>query len=103
MASAPALSKEKIELLQKIYYDDSYTFGRDKLYFHLRTNYPDYKISRRQVMDFISKQEVAQMTKIHKAPKDIKSTILQQPHQTLAIDLVDMQNFEKSGYKYMLN
>jgi hypothetical protein len=43
------------------------------------------------------------MTKIHKAPKDIKSTILQQPHQTLAIDLVDMQNFEKSGYKYMLN
>ncbi len=103
MASAPPPSKEQIELLQKLYYTDSFTFGRDKLYQYIRTNHKDVKISRRQVMDWISKQEIAQMHKPDKEARDLKSTILKGPHQTLAIDLVDMQNFEFNGYKYLLN
>jgi len=101
--SSPALSREQMELIQKLYYKDSFTFGRDKMYQYIRTNHPEANISRRQVMDWIKKQEIAQMHKPHKEARDLKSTILKEPHQTLAIDLVDMQNFEYNGYKYLLN
>ncbi len=100
---SPPLSKSQMELLQKLYYDQSLVLGRDKIYQYIRTNHPDQKISRRQVMEWLSKQEVNQMTKPHEAPKDIKSTILKQPHQSLGIDLIDMMNFEQKGFKYMLN
>mmetsp|Transcript_10377 Transcript_10377/g.13553 ORF Transcript_10377/g.13553 Transcript_10377/m.13553 type:complete len:136 (-) Transcript_10377:1816-2223(-) len=100
---APNLSKEQKELLQKLYYDDNMIFGRDKLYKFVQTNYKDSKISRRQIASWLSKQEVNQIHKPHEEAKSIKSTILNKAHQQIGIDLVDMQNFEQKGYKYLLN
>jgi hypothetical protein len=98
----PPISKEQTEYLHNLYYDKGYIFGRDKLYQYIRSN-DEMKISRRQIGDWLKKQEINQLHQPHSQPKSIKSTVLEQPHITLAIDLVDMQNLEVKGYKYLLN
>ena len=100
---APALSKAQTELLQKLYYEKNLIFGRDKIKAYVDTNHPDAKISRRQIATWLGKQEISQIHKPHEEAKTIKSTILSKPHIQIAIDLVDMQNFELKGMKYLLN
>lgn len=97
------MSKIQLDLLQKIYYDDGLIFGRDKIKMYIDTNYPDSKISQRQVGEWLKQQEISQLHKPHTKSKNIKSTILDKPHTQLAIDLVDFQNFQLNGYKYLLN
>ena len=100
---APPMSKAQLELLHKLFYEKNLIFGRDKLFSYIRTNHPDSKISRRQIAGWLNKQEIAQIYKPHEDSKDIKSTILNKPHQQIGIDLVDMQNFEIRKNKYILN
>jgi hypothetical protein len=99
----PPLSKVQIETLQKVFYEDGFIFGRDKLFKYFESKYPDLKLSRRQIADWLSLQEINQLHQQHEKPKDIKSTILSKPHLQIGIDLIDLQNFEKNGYKYLLN
>mmetsp|Transcript_34534 Transcript_34534/g.40643 ORF Transcript_34534/g.40643 Transcript_34534/m.40643 type:complete len:288 (+) Transcript_34534:164-1027(+) len=100
---APALSKQQTELLQKLYYDDNMIFGRDKMKAYVDTNHKDLKISRRQIATWLSSQEINQIHKQHEKPKTIKSTVLDRAHIQIGIDLIDMQNFELKGMKYVLN
>ena len=99
---APPLNKEQEAVLNRIFYEDKMLFGRDKLYQFIRANH-DIKISRRQVWNWLSSQEINQLHRQHVGAKDIKSTLMKKPHQQLAIDLVDMQNFQVKGFKYLLN
>ncbi len=99
---APPLSKLQTEILQKLFYEQHYIFGRDKLFQYFNQNFPDTKISRRQVADWLKKQEINQLHQPHQQSRDIKSTVLSGPNKQVGIDLVDMQNFELNGYKYIL-
>ena len=58
---APPLTKEQLEILNKFFYKDLMMFGRDKLFNFLRSEYPDKEISRRQIADWLSQQEVNQL------------------------------------------
>ena len=100
---APPLTKDQLDLIHKLYYKDGFTFGRDKLYAYITSNYPTYKISINQVLDFLKAQEVQQLHLSHSKGTDIKSTVMKQPHNQIAIDLVDMSNLEKDKYKWLLN
>ena len=93
--TAPLPSASALELLQDLYYNKQFTFGRDKLFHYIRQNHEDVKVSRRQVMDFLKSQEIHQLNNKHSKAKNIKSTLLKAPHRILAIDLVDLQNFKK--------
>ena len=53
---APPLTKDQLDLIHKLYYKDGFTFGRDKLYAYITSNYPTYKISINQVLDFLKSQ-----------------------------------------------
>ena len=44
---APPLTKEQLEVLNKVFYKDQMMVGRDKLYDFLRSEYADKRISRR--------------------------------------------------------
>ena len=100
---APALEKKQSLLLHELYYKKGLSVGRDKLYKYLVDNYEAYGISRRQVNNFIQSQEVAQLHAEHQAPTTIKSSIYTAPYLALAIDLVDLSNFEMDGYKFLFN
>lgn len=95
---APELTDEQKKILEKVYYKDKNFFGRDKLYDLLK----DYDISRRQVAEWLSKQEVHQLYAPAKKPKTIQNTILNEPYTQIGIDLMDMQTIERNGKKYVL-
>jgi len=100
---APPLTKEQLELLNKVFYKDLMMFGRDKLFNFLRSEYADKEISRRQISDWLKLQEVNQLYAPSKGkPKTFKSSMTT-PNKILAIDLVNMEKFQVRGYKYLFN
>ena len=72
--TAPPPSASAVELLQDLYYNKQFTFGRDKLYQYIRENHEDVKVSRRQVWDWLKSQEIHQLNNKHQRTKNIKST-----------------------------
>ena len=96
----PPIDKNTEKELKKLYYDDKNYFGRDRLYKLAVANGID--ISRRQIMEWLKKQHLWQMYAPAEESKDIRSTILNEPHKQLGIDIIDMGNNEYNGYKYIL-
>ena len=100
---APPLTKEQLEVLNKVFYKDLMMFGRYKLFNFLRSEYADKEISRRQVAEWLSQQEINQLYSPSKGkPKTFKSSMTT-PNKILAIDLVNMEKFQVRGYKYLFN
>jgi transposase InsO family protein len=98
----PPLSKYQLEILNTEFYTNLQFFGRDKLYTIMKEKYPEHP-SRRQIAEWLSKQEVNQLYHPSKGKaKDIKSSMTT-PNTILAIDLVNMEKFEVKGFKYLLN
>lgn len=92
------LTAEQTEILRKLYYDDKFLFGRDRIYEKVR----DKGISRRQVMEWLKLQEIHQLFSQTRKTKEIKPTILSKPNSQLAIDLKDIQTKAINGYNYIL-
>jgi len=68
---APPLTKEQLEVLNKVFYKDQMMVGRDKLYDFLRSEYADKRISRRQVAEWLCHQEINQKFVISKLVKPV--------------------------------
>jgi len=100
---APPLTKEQLEVLNKVFYKDLMMFGRDKLFIFLRSEYADKEISRRQISDWLSQQEVNQLYAPSKGKAKTFKSSMTTPNKILAMDLVDMQKFQLKGYKYLFN
>jgi transposase InsO family protein len=96
-------TNQDVKLLEKIYYKDGVVVGRDKLYSYVRANYPERKITKASIANWLKYQEITQLHKRHEKPKDIKSTVMKAPHAQVGVDLVDMQLFEQDNHKYLLN
>lgn len=94
------ISAEAEKALYDIFYHEHFTFGRNKLYAYARSK--GIIVSRSQVMDWLKKQYVHQIYSETKTTKDIRSTILKRSSKQIGIDLIDMQNTEYKGYRYIL-
>ena len=99
MRSRKPLTTEQEKLLHKLYFTDKLIFGRDKLFWYLRDNFPDEKISRRQLWAWLKKNELNQLFKQPRKTKNIQSTVLSKPYQQIGIDLMDMQTYAHKGYQ----
>ena len=97
----PPISDDINEELKKLFYSQSNYFGRDKLWKLAVSN--DIQVSRRQVMDWLKNQEMWQLYAPAEESKEIQSTVLSKPHDQIGIDLIDMQNYEHSNYKYIFS
>jgi len=97
-----ALSIDQVKFLDDLYYSKGMIYGRDKLYKYISNNYPDQKISRRQIARFLSNQETSQLYQQTRKTVDIKKTVLSKPKSQIGIDLIDMSNKEYKGYKWIL-
>ena len=100
---APPLTKEQLEVLNKVFYKDLMMFGRDKLFNFLRSEYADKEISRRQVAEWLSQQEVNQLYSPSKGKAKTFKSSMTTPNKILAMDLVNMEKFQVRGYKYLFN
>ena len=84
----PPLSKYQLDILNTEFYTNINFFGRDKLYTIIRQKYPDKAISRRQIVEWLSHQEINQLYHQSKGKaKNIKSSMTT-PNTILAIDLL---------------
>ena len=99
---APELTKAQQELLHRLVFKKRMFLGRDRIFQYLQKHHPNAGISRRQVMDFLKKQEIAQLFKQPKKTKDIRNSVMSRPFQQMGVDLVDMQSFEHQKQKYIL-
>ena len=96
------LTKDQVELLRKAYYEKgAIGSGRDKLWNYVKNI--DAGISQRAVMNWLSKQEIHQIHTRQKTTKDLKSSLYTKPHQSLGIDLTNLQNLERNDFKYLCN
>ena len=97
------LTNEQEQFLKDIYYNKKLLFGRDKLYKYISKNHPEQKITRRQIADFLSNQEVQQLYRNKPTVKASRPLITQR--KTLQIDLIDLNNISSSNnrYSYILN
>lgn len=99
------ITREQLEFLLKEYFETKNIFGlgRDRIFQYLTQKHPEMKISRRQVNRFLQSLEVVQLFNPTKATKDIAKTITEAPFKRFELDLVDFQNMESQGYKYVMN
>ena len=100
---APPLTKEQLEVLNKVFYKDLMMFGRDKLFNFLRSEYTDKEISRRQVAEWLSQQEVNQLYAPSKGKAKTFKSSMTSVGKILAMDLVNMEKFQVRGYTYLFN
>ena len=100
---SPPLTKEQLEVLNKVFYKDLMMFGRDKLFNFLRSEYTDKEISRRQVAEWLSQQEVNQLYAPSKGKAKTFKSSMTSVGKILAMDLVNMEKFQVRGYKYLFN
>ena len=94
------ISKESESQLHDLYYTQGNFFGRDKL--HALAKSRGIKVTYRDLLDWLSRQEVHQVYMRTTKTTNIQSTVLSRPHEQIGIDLIDMQNFEIDGYNYIL-
>ena len=97
------MTKEQLEVLNKVFYKDLMMFGRDKLFNFLRSEYADKEISRRQISDWLKLQEVNQLYAPSKGTAKTFKSSMTTPNKILAMDLVNMEKFQVRGYKYLFN
>lgn len=98
---APSITEEQNKVLHKIFYEEKQFYGRDKLYALIKER--DLGISRRQLWDWLSKQEMNQLFRKTERVKDIQPTLLSKPKSQVGVDLMDMSNYERNEYKWLIN
>ncbi len=99
-ASPPPISDLQKKVLEKIYYVDKNYFGRDRLW-HM-PEVQSAHISRRQVFDWLTHQELWQLYRVPRKSKTIRPTVLKQPLKQIGIDLIDMSRYASNGYSWIL-
>jgi transposase InsO family protein len=97
----PPLTSEQEEIIKKVYYNDHMYFGRDKLYKYLSTNFPNTKISRRQVMVYLQKQENYQRNLRAPSRKTTKA-VLTKTTGYIQIDCAEV-SANNRGFKYYIS
>ena len=100
------ISEQQLKALYKLYFDEKFLFGRDRLFQYIKSNepYAQLKISKRQVNRFLLSLPVNQLYRDKKTTlKDIQIHIAKSPWNRLQIDLIDMTNTADRKFKYILS
>ena len=97
---SPPISDDIKEKLEKLYYEDKNYIGRDRLYKLAREKGID--VSRRQLWEWLKSQRLHQLYMPAEESKELQSTVLNKPHDQIAIDLLDLNNYNYDNYKYIL-
>ena len=80
---APPLTSQQLKVLKLLIKQRNYQ-GRDGLWILVRSKYPNLKISRRQVMDFIKSSETHQLYRTKMKTKHSGATVLSEPNKCIA-------------------
>ena len=97
------LTDQQIDMLEREYYTNKNTVGRDKLYFILKRKYGDKAPTQKAINDWLINQKTHQLQR-----RQFKSQTItpiknvRVPNQMWQADLVDMGSKPDNGYKWIL-
>ena len=97
-----SLNESKIQALDKIFYQENNYVGRDKLWYLARKKYPRLNITQNDAMEYLKGSETYQLFHQIRNRKTIQPTIVKQPYNVVAIDLIDMNTWESKKMKWIL-
>ena len=96
---SPPISSDVKKQLEKLYYVDKNCVGHDRSYKLAREK--GIPVSRRSLWEWLKKQEIHQLYMPSEESKELQSTVLNKPHGQIAIDLLDLNNYNYDNYKYI--
>lgn len=99
------MSTEVDALISRVYYSPATGFqGAQRVLGHIRRLHPTSNVNLKQVSDFISRQEVAQIHRQVPKQKVFRHILAQLLDEHWQADLIDLPRLEKSnnGYRYIL-
>ncbi|KAF0247298.1 MAG: hypothetical protein FD167_3300, partial [bacterium] len=96
----PPITKQQEEQLYNIFYVQGFLFGRDKLY--KKSVELNFNISRRQVAEWLKKQEINQIFRPTKLATKTQPTVLNDIHKQIGVDLIDFRNKENEENRWIL-
>ena len=96
----PPITKQQEEQLYNIFYVKGFLFGRDKLY--KKSVELNFNISRRQVAEWLKKQEINQIFRPTKLATKTQPTVLNDIHKQIGVDLIDFRNKENEENRWIL-
>lgn len=98
---AAPISDEQKNALHKLYYTDHNYFGREKLFQLAQSR--GLNIPRAKVAEWLKEQHLSQIYAPTRKHKTVRISIQKKPFAQVSLDLIDMQNFEVRGYKYIFS
>ena len=96
------LTQKQEDLLKKLTYEQHFIGGRTRFFAYLQANFPEYKIARLQIQNWLRNQKFYQLhmqKPTHRATKPIQTSV-SKPKAILQIDLIDMQTYKGSNNNY---
>jgi len=99
-SAARAIKPEHVDMLKKMFYDDTIRTGRDKTWHYLKSKYPDSHPTRHQVEKWLMAQEQYQIDRRPKQTKEIKSIShnIKKPRQLMFADLIQRKTGKEADY-----
>lgn len=95
--------KQKDLFLHDLYYNQKYSFGRDKLFYHINKILNNKDISRRYIAKWLAKEKIHQLYTFRKPQTSIRPIISSRPGALVQADLIDYRNKPSNNFKYVLN
>lgn len=95
------LTAEQIELLKDFVFKDANFFGRDKLYYSFTHKYPNEKVSRRAIWNWMDKQEVFQQNRRPVMKRGIVRPMVSKKKGWIQMDNIDMTSNAYNGFNYI--
>lgn len=90
-----------MEKLKKIYYDASQGYwSLEKLYKKAKEEIPD--LTRKDVKNFLEEQEVYQVYKEPKKPKEFNTIVAKNKRDCFQLDIIIYDRYKVNGYQYIL-
>jgi hypothetical protein len=92
------LSPKDQENLKEFYYQDGNIFGRDKLTWAYKRQFPESKASRRAIANFLQGQEIHQRYTRPVMSRGIVRPVITKKPGYIQIDCINMQSYPYQGY-----
>lgn len=96
------MSDKVRDTLKRLFYEESYTVGRDQLWDLVKEELPDDDIPRAMVSDWLERQELYQLYRKTRKSRGISRFKMTSPFERVSIDLIDFSNKPSIGnFRYI--
>jgi len=95
------LSDDQKAFLDQLYFENGVTTGRDKLFYYIKNNHPEFGLTRAQIEYYLKRNEYHQINSRQFKSIHIRPIMSKKPFNLLQMDLIDYAR-KNTMYNYVL-